>query len=235
MEEYILNNSSIITRIIVLTAALSGVLMYKKFKETPVVYFIRFLVFVFFIELIAGYTDYLIYFDKYHLLDGTVIKENYWWYTLAWTFGAPLFFLFYYKKILVTSYFKKILKAGLWYLILMVLLLLLIDFKEFFSPYPELIEYSGFIVILLCSTFYFIEIIRSENVLTFYKDINFYISAAIFCWWLISTPIMFFEQYFNLSDRNYIALKIEIMLFANVLMYSTFTYALLKCKPIRKA
>ena len=78
------------------------------------------------------------------------------------------------------------------------------------------------------------EILLSDTILVFYKSINFYISVAILIWWLIITPIVFFEKYNTTSDWDYVFLKWQIKLFANICMYLTFTFALIFCKPENK-
>ena len=92
----------------------------------------------------------------------------------------------------------------------------------------------GALIILLCTIFYFIEILQSEKILIFYKSLNFYISAAIFIWWLIVTPIVFYDIYMSNSDWNFIFLRWQIYLFANIIMYLTFTFALIWYKPEKK-
>ena len=76
-----------------------------------------------------------------------------------------------------------------------------------------------------------VKIINSQEILFFYKSINFYIAAVILIWWIITTPLMFYNMYFTSSDWTFVLLKREIILLANIFMYSSFTIALLWCKP----
>lgn len=193
--------------------------------------FIVFLVFVVFIELIANYPRYLIYFNKYHLLDGFLIKRNYWWYTLTWTIGSALFFSYYYQKIIKTKALKSLLNSLFWIMVFTVFITLIVDYKQLFSSFPVIFEIASFSVIVLSALCYFIEILKSDKILKFYKSIHFYISSAILFWWLIITPLVFYEVYFSTSDWDYVILKWQIKLFANIVMYSTFSFALLWCKP----
>ena len=94
-----------------------------------------------------------------------------------------------------------------------------------------ILDILGSLIIFLCTVFYFFEILQSDNILTFYKLLNFYISTAIFIWWLIITPLVFYDIYNSNYDWNFIFLKWQIYLFANIFMYSTFTFALIFCKP----
>ena len=89
----------------------------------------------------------------------------------------------------------------------------------------------GALIIFLCSTFYFIQILNTDKILVFNKQVNFYISIALFVWFLVTTPLDFYHIYFLNVDWDFIFLKWEIYLFANIFMYSTFTFALIYCKP----
>ena len=106
-----------------------------------------------------------------------------------------------------------------------------LNIDDFFNSSLPIIGILGAIIIFLCAVFYFLEILLSDSILLFYKSINFYISAAIFMWWLIVTPLVFFENYNTTSDWDFVFLKWQIKLFANIFMYLTFTFGLIWCRP----
>lgn len=231
LEDFFRQNYLFLTRLLFFSTAIIGVLNYKKYKGTIVTKFIYFLVFIVFIELIANYPRYLIYFNKYYLLDGFLIKRNYWWYTITWTIGSALFFSYYYQKLIKTKVLKYILRSLFWLMVSIILITLIVDYKQLFSSFPIVFEISCFLVIVLSVICYFIEILQSDNILNFYKSINFYVSSAILFWWLIITPLIFYEVYYSTSDWDYMILKWQIKLFANFVMYLTFSVALIWCKP----
>ena len=231
MEEFFRENYSILTKLVVLAAAVSGLFNYKKFKGTVVAKFIVFLVFVFFIEIIATYPRYLISLNKYHLLDGLLIRENHWWYALAWTTGSALFFSYYYRTIVKTKTLKIVLKYLFWIMVFTVIVTAIVDYTYIFSSFPVAIEIVSFFVVVLSALIYFIDVLQSDTILKFYKSIHFYISCAVLFWWLVTTPLIFYQEYHSNVDWNYIILKWQILLFANIFMYITFTIALLWCKP----
>lgn len=231
MEDFFRENYSLITKFIVLIAVVSGLFNYKKFKGTVVINFIYFLIFVFFVEIVASYTDFLVYLNKYHLLDGLLIKKNHWLYALAWTTGSALFFSCYYRSVVKTKRLKHILKYLFWIMVLAVFLVTIVDYKYIFSPFPVVLEIVSFLVVVISVLIYFIDVLQSDVILKFYKSIHFYMSCAILFWWLVTTPLVFYQVYFANVDWNYIILKWQIFLFANVLMYLTFAIALIWCKP----
>lgn len=230
MKHFLLSNYSVLTHLAELMAAVTGILLYKKYKLKHAKYFIWFLVYLFVCDSLGSYKKYVndgfLYFLK-----GTVFEKNFWWSTLSWKVGAILFFSFYYSRILKTKAFKFYVKiSGILFFFFCVIYIGL-NWNDFFIRFFPVISITGTMVVFLCTVLYFIEILLSERILTFYKSLNFYISMAIFIWWLIITPLVFYDLYVSNDDRNLSILKMEIYLFSNIFMYSTFTFALIWCKP----
>lgn len=233
MEEFLLNNYSLLTHSVEAMAALTGVFLFKLYKNTEVKYFIYFLVYLTICDFFGQYKNYV---DNGFLnfLKKTIFATNHWWSTSYWKVGAILFFVFYYSKILKTVQFKNIIKISGYAFFFFSVIYIALNWGKFFNTFFPIISILGAIIIFLCSVFYFIEVLQSDKILTFYKSINFYISFAIFIWWLIITPLVFYDIYHSNDDWNFIFLKWQIYLFANIFMYSTFTFALIYCKPDSK-
>ncbi len=249
MDEFIRQNYSFITHSIELLAAVIGLLFYKKYKATAAKYFIYFLVYLTLCDFISMYTRAVRPDRLLSFLIGTVFEKNYWWSTLYWKIGATMFFAFYYYKILKVKRFRNIIKFNSYIFLLFSVIYIALNWDRFFVRFFPVISILGAIIILLCAVFYFIEILQSDKILTFYKSINFYISLAIFIWWIIITPIVFYNIYYtydiksssNLDsvmlkrevykDWDFVILRRQIYLFANVFMYLTYTFALIWCKP----
>ena len=244
IEEFCLKNYSIITKSLEILAALTGIFVYKKFKDSAAKYFIFFLIYIVLLELLGSYVRY-VRPDKFlHFLMGTLIEKNFWLYTLCWKIGAILFFNFYYFKIFKNPHFKTILKyTGFSYLGFSIVYIIF-NWADFFQMSFPVFSAIGAMLIFTFSMLYFIELLQSESVLLFYKSLNFYISIVIFIWWLIVTPLAFYDIYyasFDLSkpfrhpeffgDINYVTLKRKVYLFSNIFMYLTYTFALIWCRP----
>ena len=231
MEEFLYQHRWVITRVVELTAALTGIILFKKFRFTYARYFIYFLIYLSLGDFINTYSHYTESDEIFGFLKGTVLEENYWWSTLFWKVGAIMFFSFYYYKILITKQLKAIIKyIGIIFFIFSVIYILF-HWDEYFISFFPAISVFGACIIFICTVFYFIEVLQSDKILTFLRSLNFYISAAIFIWWLIITPIVFYDIYGENRDLTYIQLKKYIYLLANIVMYSTFTFALIFCKP----
>jgi hypothetical protein len=230
LEGFFVQYKSEITRFVEISAALTGLLLYRKYQYSSVKYFIYFLIYLSIGDFINTYV-YYIKDGVFSFLKGTVLTLNYWWSTLFWNIGAIMFFSFYYSKILKTKKFKKIIKYLGNLFLAFSIMIILFNWDKFFKQNFPSISIFGTIIIMLCSVFYFIETLLSDKILSFYKSLNFYISAAIFIWWLITTPLVFYDIYNAQRDWNFIFLRWQIYLFANIVMYSTFTFALIFCKP----
>lgn len=231
MNDFLLEYKNTITSSIEILAAVTGLLLYKKYKLTAAKYFIWFLVYLSICDFIGGYAKYANNNGFFSFLKGTVFEQNYWWSTLFWKIGAIMFFAFFYYKILITQRFKTIVKYSGYSFLVFSIAYILIRWDVFFVMFFPIIGVLGALVIFLCTVFYFIETLQSDKILTFYKSLNFYISVGIFVWWLIITPIVFYDNYTSNLDWNFIFLRWQIYLFANIIMYSTFTFALIFCTP----
>lgn len=231
MEEFFRQNYRILTYSTEILAALTGIIFYKKYKFSNAKYFIWFLAYLAICEFLGGYNRY-VRDDKFlNFLKGSLIEENYWWFTIFWKIGAILFFSFYYQRILSGPKFKFIIKYSGYSFLVFSIIYILLNWEDYFVQFFPIISILGAVIIFLCTAFYFYEILNSERILTFYKSIHFYISAAIFIWWLIITPLVFYDIYMSNGDWNFIFLRWQIYLLANLVMYSTFTFALIFCKP----
>lgn len=231
MEEFFRQNYNLLTQLVIILAAVAGLYSYRKYKQTAVRYFIYFLCYVVILEWVARYPHYFKTYGKFDIIEGTIFEKNYWFYAIFWRICGTLFFLFYYRKVIKSKIYRSLLKYAGTLFLLSSAIYILIHWSAFFKSSLFFVKLFSTGVILLCVVLYFFEVLKTDKVLVFYKSLNFYISAAILIWWLIITPLMFFDIYSTTADWNFVILKWQIKLFANILMYLTFTFALLWCKP----
>lgn len=237
MIEFLLEYYTSLTFALEFLAALTGVFFYKKYQNTPVKYFIYFLIFVALSDSLGYYTHYVRPDKALSFLIGTKFEKNHWWSTLHWDIGAILFYTFYFYKTLRFLLYKNIIKYIGYFYFLFSIICVALNWEHFFIQFFTIFDVLGAIIIFLCSVFYFIEILMSDKILEFYKSMNFYISATIFIWWLIITPLSFYSVYYtyevgkNFFDLDFVSLRRQIYLFSNIFMYLTFTFAFIWCKP----
>ena len=133
MKDFLFQNYALINLSVIFIAVVSGLLVMHKYKQTTVKYFIYFLVFVLVTELLGSYARILNYFGNYHLIENTLFKFNFWWHTLAWYIGSAIFFAWYYKKLLINEFLRKILQYALYLFLAISIISIAINFKHFFE------------------------------------------------------------------------------------------------------
>ncbi|MCL5127887.1 MULTISPECIES: hypothetical protein [unclassified Algibacter] len=231
MDEFLLAYKFLITTGVEVLAAVTGLFFLKKYKPTAAKFFIYFLVYLTLCDFISNYPRYIKDCGLFSFLQGTVFVKNYWWTTLYWKIGAIVFFAFYYHRVLKTVLFKKLVKIAAFSFLLFSISYIAFNWDDYFRMFFPSISVFGAFIIFLCTVCYFIEVLKSDKILTFYKSLNFYISFAVFIWWLIITPLVFYDLYMSHLDWDFIFLRWQIYLIANVCMYGIFIFALIFCKP----
>lgn len=235
MSDFIKNNFLYLNEGVIILAALIGLLCLNKYKHTVVKYFIYFLVYVVIIELLGYYPSFSINYEPFswiqNLTKGTLFERNFLWYAIFWKIGSALFISFYFRLILENKFYKNIIEYWTYAFIITSISYFIFNYEVYYNSELKLIRFFGVFLILLSIVFYLIEILTSDKIVAFYKSFNFYIAAVFFIWFLIKTPLTFYQIYFSTADWNFIFLRREIILFSNMFMYLTFIFALLWCKP----
>ena len=230
MVDFLTSNFNFIIYGFELLAAIVGVLCYKKFKDTATLYFIYFLIYVFFVELIGASLIYFNTFPPIKMIRSIGIRSMN-WYNLFWFFGSIVFVLFYFHSLIKLILYKHIIKGvGVVFSIIMIGHFI-INNEVFMNSHPKIYQLLGLIATFICISLYFIEFLKSDSILQIFNTFGFYASLGLFLWWLIITPVIFFDNYNTIADWDFVNLKRRIFLFANIFMYSTFIFALLWCKP----
>ncbi len=145
-----------------------------------------------------------------------------------------LFILYYYHSILESALYRRLIQISGGLFVVSFTFYLITHFQQFLKVYSPIYQLLGASVILICVSLYFLELLKSNAVLNAFKLFSFYASIGLLIWWLIITPIIFFNIYNSTADWNYVNLKRGIYLFANIFMYTCFIIGLLVPKPTFK-
>lgn len=231
MEKFFIENYSYLTYFVELVAVIAGIITYKKYKGTPATFFIKIIWFSFFIELIGSYSNYYNTFEFLKPILNSIFKVNYWWYTLTYLIGVVISISIFYQKILENIRFKLFLKYLTVAYFLSAVIYLLINPDLFFSQIPPVISILAGILVLTSCVLYLIELLLTDKIINFYKSVYFYITVGLFFWWIVVTPLTFYDVYMVNSDWKYILLKWQVFLSLNFMMYIVFAVGLLISKP----
>ena len=214
MLKYLTTHFNFVVYFFEVLAILTAIFTFKKFKNTKTKLFIYYLFYVGFVELGAAAITYF----KSNILIEFLLKTGIkviGWFNIFWLIGSVIFISIYYLNILKIRLFKLILT---W---------LSISFTITSISYI----FFGAVVIFTSCVLYFLELLQLDNLIKLTDHFPFYASIALFLWWLVTSPLFFYEIYNNESDWDFVNLKRRVFLFANIFMYTCFAIGLILSKP----
>ncbi|WGD34686.1 hypothetical protein [Olleya sp. YS] len=235
MSSFLIDNYVVIYRGAEILAAITGLFFYKKFKSKAARIFIWFLVYIQLIETLGAYprvaknSETLRWFQN--IISDTIFEKNYWFYALFWTIVGSLIISYYFYKVSNIIATKKTIKIATIFFLIASVVFIFFNYKAYHNNFLLSIEILSLFLILLVTFSYFFELLNSEKILNFYKSLSFYIAIGVLVFWIVTTPLMFYEQYFNGEDVHFMALKNYIYLFSIVFMYLAFTIGFIVSKP----
>lgn len=230
MVDFLTKYFNYITYVFEFFALIVAVFCFKKFKHTATRVFIFYIAYVMFVELV-GISFF--YFKSFPITK-YLISLNFYstaWYNLAWLFGSVIFVLYYIQKVLENKKNKWIVRVlNVMFLVIMLSHFLLYP-NVFLKEHHPLYQFLGAFSILIACSIYFLEFVNSNKLLNAFSTFSFYALSALLIWWLIITPILFFNIYNTEADWDFANLKRRIFVFANIFMYSCFAIGLIVSKP----
>ncbi|WP_156888609.1 hypothetical protein [Christiangramia echinicola] len=207
-----------------LIAAVAGSIFLTKTNRENSDYkiFVRFLWSVLLIDILGGYAA-LAYFSNYELfgfIKGTPFVRNEWYFNIVEVYFI-LIYTYLFRSQLSGRRMKYLLKWSMMgYLIIAVLNMYLSD--DFFTGDLMLNDMLGAFLIVLSVFFYFFDMMISDKVLTFYKNLFFYVAIGVTISYLVRVPISIYGAYFNERNDAFLELFYDLVRYTNIFMYSMF-------------
>lgn len=196
--------------------------------------FVYFLWITFWVEIIGLYTTYA-YFTNYknlEFLENSPFERNYWLYNIYNIFSYLTYFTFF-----ILNLESKKLKRALIVLAFFfagTATINLIFSGIFFMAFSAYTHIIGTIIILLCISAYYYEMLSSERILKFYKDLVFYISVGALVFHLSSTPLFIYSKYFTMQSPDFVDLYGLTLKTVNLLLYGIIILGFIVCAPRRQ-
>ncbi|SDS22041.1 hypothetical protein [Christiangramia echinicola] len=221
---YIFETKIYITHLMELIAAVAGSIFLTKTNRENSDYkiFVRFLWSVLLIDILGGYAA-LAYFSNYELfgfIKGTPFVRNEWYFNIVEVYFI-LIYTYLFRSQLSGRRMKNLLKWSIvGYLIIAVLNMYLSD--DFFTGDLMLNDMLGAFLIVLSVFFYFFDMMISDKVLTFYKNLFFYVAIGVTISYLVRVPISIYGAYFNERNDAFLELFYDLVRYTNIFMYSMF-------------
>ena len=228
IKDFFLNNYSLITHLVEIFAAISGSFYLYKNKDKTVRFFVYYLWVTVVIENLSIYARFMRNnFDNeiFIALKNSPICTNHWLYNVRAVIIIILLGA-YYKAIIRSNNYKKSIEITVVLFSIFSIFYLIFSDSFFYNEIPY-----GFMIETLIISFYvclyYLNVIKSENVLSFYKSKHFYFGTILLLWSLAITPLFIFQGFNSLDNPNFIELRRLILLFANIIMYLCFTIVFL--------
>lgn len=234
MWESILSTSYI--NVLELLAAIAGCIYLKRIAPRDFTKHLVTLLWVtVVVEIFAHYTA-IAYYSNYRFLSfvqNTPFERNYWLYNIFTIYQFFVLVSFFRSK-LQSQAVKRVLK------VLLVLFLLISVFSNFwfdwyFTSHSPVILITGSLILFASIGCYYLEILRSDKILYFYKLLPFYISVGVLVFFLCVTPLFIYSTYFKSSNGTYILLHKVILYTTNTFMYGFFIYGFLRCSRTKNS
>nr|WP_321245454.1 hypothetical protein [uncultured Psychroserpens sp.] len=241
MIDFFFNNRHILTFLVELIATIFGSYYILKVDNSVVKVFVYYLWLTLIVESIGAYSFLLL--ENHDLqwfinLKNSVFCSNTWLYNIYDFLAIGLIGLFY-SNLMTSTLFKNSIRV-----IFIPYALFAFAFFTFTDAFfVKSLPYSfifGTASICIYVILYFIELMRSDELLNFYKLPSFYISIALLIWYLCFTPLFIFESYFHAMNTKFVEFRGKFLLFINIFTYACyafgFWYSLKKSKlsPIRQ-
>ena len=200
-----------------LLSAIIGTIYFYKYKHTALKYFLYILWFIVLTEFTGMYASH---YDVLGFFDEEGIHYNLWMFNLLYFIFYPVVLTIFLQSISRLLYKNLIKGFIIFYVIFSIINWSFIqNFKYEWTELPDVI---GSIFLILAIVFYFIELLKSQKIITYHKKLLFWISVGLLIFHTGTIP-------FTLKATEYALMKDIHSLFLIVwvsalVMYLLFTF-----------
>lgn len=225
MIDFFKTNSILVIYTVEIIAAIFGSYYISKVKNSVVKIFVYYLWLTVFIEVFGLYGYLLLnnYDNEWYIaLKNGAFCSNTWLYNI-YSFLAIGFIGLFYSNLMISQVFKNSIRVI--FIAYAIFAFAFFTFTDAF--FTKSLPYNfifGTVSISIYVIFYFIELMRSDEILSYYKLPSFYISIALLIWYLCVTPLFIFEAYFYEMNTKFVEFRNQLLLFINIFTYLCFAF-----------
>lgn len=221
---HILNNPSLLTMdFLELFSFLMGLIYWKKFSKTPIIWFILFLGYNFINEMVSAF----VYVTK-------LVDMNFVFYNIRYFICFTVYYGLYYKFLKNTTYKRAtILLGAIWGIIY----LSFIFNSDFLSEKPILAAVAGDFFLIVIILFYLVETINNTDLSKIQDSILTFISVGLLVSSVIQLPvvIMTYVGWAKITDASnsfntFFSIVRNASFWAYCAMYVIFAYGFYRAK-----
>lgn len=225
-----------IINLVELFAVISGTIYISKYRvDKATRYFVRFLWFTIFIELVFGWLPTLIKeLESLSFFRETFLRKNYWIYNIYFIISFYVY-VNYFKQNIKSKKSRRVLNISvICYVVTACMNLTFSDF--YFKTFSSYTFIMGSILFLISIAIFYFEMLKSDNVLLFYKSIPFYVSVGSLVFHLTVTPLFIYSKYFHMSiSPEFVHIYGVIFTSANIFLYTCYTIGFIVCLQENKS
>ena len=214
-----------------LLAALVGIYYLRNHTKTKKLnkYFVIFLWYTFFNELIAAYAP-IAYFSDYNyfgFVKDTIFEKNIWLYNIYYIVNFS-FLIYYFNNYLPKKSFKK--AANYLVIFYIISSIVFLNFTDvFYKSYSNYSLAVGVLLLLASILKFYLRLLKTDKIIDLKKYLPIYLSIGLLVLYLCVTPLDVFSKYFKTVNEVYVNIRINVLLIANIFMYSTFIIGFFVC------
>ncbi|MCK8523389.1 hypothetical protein M0D21_17540 [Aquimarina sp. D1M17] len=223
----------LIINLVEILAAIAGTIYLKKAEyrvSRMTRYFVYFLWLTVVNEIAFGWIPWLIKnVEGFKFLKNTFLLNNLWAYNIYVVVNA-FFYVLYFKENVKTKLGNQILNVSLVCYLMCCFGDLI--FTDVFFKGPSFVGHIlGSILIFLGIMFYFYEILKSDKILSFHRELPFYVAIGSLTLHLVVTPLFIYQEYFDLSkSTKFVEIRWIILSCANIFMYTCYIIGFILCR-----
>ena len=225
MKEFLLENYSLITKAVELIAAVFGSVYLSKTKDSRYKVFVGYLWLTVVVETIGVYPRLLqnnYDYDWFVALKNSALCRNTWLYNIYTFLSIGLIGIFY------SGFFSnRTSKIIVRFVVIVYSLFVLIYFTATDAFFIMSLPYDlilGTVIICTYILLYFMELIKSDSILVFYKTPLFYISISLLFWYICVTPLFIFDNYYRAVNADFVIFRYLLLLLINVITFLCVTF-----------
>ncbi|AXT55852.1 hypothetical protein D1815_08845 [Aquimarina sp. AD1] len=228
--------TQIIINVFEILGAVIGIFYLTKYRDDQLSrYFVYYLWFTVSVELVFGWLPASIfYLDFFSFLRGTLFEDNIWIYNIYQVISYG-FYLFYFSSLIEDK--KNARYAGFLFIIYLFLAILNLIFSGiFFEAISSFTDILGTLLLLFSVIYFYFQLLKSDKILNFYKNIPFYVSIGALVFHLVVNPIFIYDTYYsNSKSEEFVEIQRIILTLANIFMYTCYILGFIVCSKKNKS
>lgn len=230
MWEIIIENRLYPTYIVELIAAISGVfyLIIKKPVNRADKLIVSCLSLIFIIDLTGIiYALYTMVYDyKYiEFLKDTPFRSVFWIYNVLTLISSSMFTLYFVMQL----HYNKLKRLTVGLILIFILSSIIHFFSSdvFFNAFSAYVYIFGAFLICISIALYYLELVRTDRILNFRRELPLFISFGLLIYQLGITPLFIFQKYIKVSEdfSDVYGWTLDL---GNIFMYLVFALGFIK-------